>query len=176
MKKFTTILTAIATIAIVWYLLTSYEVLTNWWSLPTIAISTGLLSLILPVLVYRFKATFSIISTGLLLFIIQIVKSFMSVPFWTLGLLIFSIAIITEVVVNNVSFGDLLIDFAFSLIASYLIIHFSNTLITLLILILTYLLVTLVGFSFKFNLKESLGKSKKKAPKVSKATTVNTQE
>ena len=49
MKKFTTILTAIATIAIAWYLLTSYEVLTNWWSLPTIAISTGLLSLILPV-------------------------------------------------------------------------------------------------------------------------------
>lgn len=151
MKKITILFPVIASITIIWYLLTHLGLSTSRWFFPTIAIGSGILSLILPALASRFRIAYSIISFGLILLLLQIVQIFVpTISFWYWVAMIYIIAILTEFMGKNISVGDFLIDFLFSLIAAYLILLFNKTIITLVILLLNYIAVILFSVSFKF--------------------------
>lgn len=147
--------TTIAIIAISWYLLKAFSFLECWWALPATALATGIFAAVLPFIIRRFSAPFAIISTGLELFIIQIMSSFTSTAnLIPLCITIFIIAILTEIATNSdLHFGTLILDVLLSLLSAWIIIRFSKAIATLIILFINYLLVILVDFDFKFSIK-----------------------
>lgn len=146
---------AIAVIAISWYLLKAFSFLTAWWALPATALVTGIFAAVLPFILRRFSAPFAIISTGLSLLIIQIMGNFISTTnIVALFIVIFAIAIITEIATNSsLHFGSLILDALLSLLAAWIIISFSKALATVITLFICYLLIILVDFDFRFTIK-----------------------
>lgn len=154
-KKLYVATTAIAVIAISWYLLKAFGFLTAWWALPATALVTGIFAAVLPFILRRYSAPFAIISTGLSLLVIQIMGNFISTTnIVALFIVIFTIAIITEIATNSsLHFGSLILDALLSLFAAWLIIAFSKALATVITLFICYLLIILVDFDFKFTIK-----------------------
>ena len=162
-------LTIIATIAIVWYLLQSFNGLTNIWSLPLLAAITGVTAVILPFLARRVRPLNAVISAGIALLFMIMVLAFLpaAMKFWTLFTIIFIVALATEVMVHGwgvIHLGELILDFLFSLLATWLITNLNGPVLTVIVLVLTYVAVLSFDLDFAFSLKRSdNGESKKDA-------------
>ena len=162
MKKFATLISVIATIAIAWYLFTYYSVINTWWSLPLLAGATGLLSVILPLLIRRFKPLWSIIATGFTLLIMQILPFFStygeSTKFWGLTIIILVIAMITEALAHGISIlhiGEFILDLIISIAAAWLITTFETPITTVVLLLITFISTLVIDFNFEFSLKRN---------------------
>ena len=152
-----TLLTVIAVIAITWYLITSFDAINKWWSLPLIAIAPGILSIVLPTIARRFKAFNSVISTGitvlLMITVLPLVIGENNEYLWGNSfLLISSISLLSELYVyHKIQIGDIIIDLALSALAAWLIVQTTNCIIILVILLITYILSLLVNCNFSLS-------------------------
>lgn len=156
-----TMLTVIATIAITWYLITSFDVINKSWSLPLIAIVPGIFSIILPRIAKRFKAFHSVISTGItILLMITVLPLFVGENneyLWGNSFfLISSISLLSELYVyHKIQLGDLIIDLALSALSAWLIVQTTNCIIILVILLITYILILLINCNFSLSWRKN---------------------
>lgn len=163
-----TMLTVIATIAITWYLITSFDVINKGWSLPLIAVITGVCSIILPGIAKRFKAFNTVISTGitvlLMITVLPLLIGENNEYLWgNTFILISAISLLSELYVyHKIQFGDLIIDFALSALSAWLIIQSTNCIIILVILLITYILILLINCNFSLSWRKTNNKNNNK--------------
>lgn len=161
MKKLSTLLSAIAIIAIAWYIITFLGIINNWWILPLLAGVTGLFSAFLPVLMSRFKVFWSIVSTGITLLLIQTLPNFLvlnpSTKFWVLIIFIFLISLITEGLAHGLSAfhpGSFILDFLIALVAAWLVSRVGSSLAVLIMLLIAFICVIIFDFNFNFSIRK----------------------
>ena len=148
MKKFFTntlnstpiFLSVVATIAIIWYLATSYYVTNTQWFLPLLAGITGISAITHPWLCNRSDVFYSWISAGCAILVLDI-----PINLTGLTLLLFLIAFFTDLCVHGLKvfhFGELLFDLGVSLLSAFAIVRLDSHPISIVaILIVTYCVI-----------------------------------
>jgi len=160
MKNFTKrgsfFLSIVAILAILWFVFSSLELITRWWALPAIAAFTGILSIVIPSLAKRFRPFASVISVGWAILLYLTILPFTASKLLALTIIIFIIAIITEILTNSgLHIGSLLLDLLISAVTAWLLTKLSFTCLgTLLGLLDCYLVVLLIDFDFSFSIKK----------------------
>lgn len=157
-----TILSVIAVLAIFWTNLSFFDKMNERWTLPLVAITTGIFSVLLPIISKCVTLFYSITSTGLSLLLITICSEFVPEEFQFIILLttIIFISIITDCLVSEIiTFGIILFDISVSIIASILINFFNTIWISTILLFITFILVLLIGHDFRFYFKKVVKKS-----------------
>lgn len=168
MKKLTSAsLSAIASLAIVKTVLDYFKFNTAWFAFLLTAIIVGIVTFLLPLLVEKVNFAKSIICTGFtVLLMIPFAKFQLELTqYWCLFILITAIALLTDIIngiINNARFhfANLIFDVGISLLANHLIAIFDNSIVTLIVLLVTYSIVLLVNFTFKFSIKRKSIKEK----------------
>ena len=158
------ILSVIAVLVIFWTNLSFFDKMNEHWTLPLIAITTGLSSVLLPLISKRVTLFYAIISTGLSLLAISIYPYFVPEELQLIALLltVIIISVLTDCVVSEkMTVGLILFDIAVSIIAGILIYFFNTVWISTIILGITFVLVLLIGYDFSFSLKKVIRKSAK---------------
>lgn len=152
--KFKTSLYVIAIIVITWFLATFFNMTDKWWFLPSFAIITGVLAVILPFCERHFKPIISILSTGWALLLILSLKSFLTMNILALTCILFLVSIWTELYAYGVNhFGDIFFDLLICILTAWAIFTVENSVLKLLILLVCYIIVILVGFRASFSFK-----------------------
>ena len=151
MKKFFTntlnstpiFLSVVATIAIIWYLATSYNVTNTQWFLPLLAGITGISAITHPWLCNRSDVFYSWISAGCAILVLELLNE--GINFSGITLLLFIIAFITDLCVHGLKvlhFGELLFDLGVSLLSAFAIVRLDSHPISIVaILIVTYCVI-----------------------------------
>ena len=158
------ILSVIAVLAILWTNLSFFDKMNEPWTLTLIAVTAGLSSVLLPLISKWITLFYSITSTGLSLLAISIYTEFVPEEFKVVALLstVIIISVLTDCVVSEkITIGIILFDIAVSIIAGILIYFFKEVWISSIILIITFILVLLIGYDFRFSLKKVINKSAK---------------
>ena len=147
--------TVIAVLAIVWNLLEDMNYLNKWWALPLTAAITGILAIIIPFLGKKFSILYSINAVGFTLLLMAIMRSFFTINILSVWEAIIVIAVITEFTQKTFHIGAGLFDLFISFVSAYLINNYgsSSMVITVIILLITYLMVILIDFDFQFSVK-----------------------
>lgn len=161
-------LTPIALIAIGWYLYTSFDVFDQWYALPAFALSTGILTLIIPLVTQRFKSLNTVISTGivvlLILTVLPLVEGEHHQYLWgNLLLQMYAVALGTEwLSYTKIRVGDAIIDFAICALSAYFItLVYEYCLAVTVILAITYILIIKINFTFSFSIRKNQKKTTK---------------
>lgn len=170
MKKLTSAsLSAIASLAIVKTVLDYFKFNTSWFAFLLTAIIVGIVTFLLPLLVEKVNFAKSIICTGFtVLLMIPFAKFQLELTqYWCLFILITAIALLTDIINgiinhNKFHFANLIFDVGICLLANHLIAVFDNSIVTLIVLVVTYSIVLLVNFSFKFSIKRKSLKEESK--------------
>ena len=141
--------TIIAVIAFIWYEFASLDTFSKVWALPFIAVLTALCSISLPSLMRRWNVFYSIVATGWTLLVFTVAPS-LNQSFWVTAIELFIIAIITEILVRGPRylFGDIILDIILSIIATWIIRHFSDCMVTTFTLLIMYAISLLINLSF----------------------------
>ena len=153
-----TILSVIAVLAITWSILSFFDKMTKWWSLPLLAVITGIIGILLPKIAKSVKPFYSIISSGISLLLIDLAFEFIPKEFKFLGLLaiLTVVSLLTDLLVScQTTTGDILFDIIISIVATFIINFFGILIVTLPILLVLYVLVILIQFDFRFSLKSN---------------------
>ena len=145
--------TAIAVIAIVWNILQSTDNLGYWWSLPLLAGLTGIFAILISALGKKCFAFHSITGAGLALLVIPITQKLFFHNFFAVWEAILLFAVITELTQKTAHLGSFLLDLVICFASAFLITKYDSTIITVIILLITYLLVILIDFDFQFSFK-----------------------
>lgn len=166
-KTFLSALSAVASLAIVKTVLDYFKFNTAWFAFLLTAIIVGIVTFLLPLLVEKVNFAKSIICTGFtVLLMIPFAKFQLELTqYWCLFILITAIALLTDIIngiINNTRFhfANLIFDVGICLLANHLIAVFDNSIVTLVILIITYSIVLLVNFTFMFSIKRKSIKEK----------------
>lgn len=168
MKKLTSAsLSAIASLAIVKTVLDYFKFNTSWFAFLLTAIIVGIVTFLLPLLAEKVNFAKSIICTGItVLLMIPFAKFQLELTqYWCLFILITAIALLTDFINgiinhNKFHFANMIFDTLLCLLANHMIALFNNSIVTLVILIITYSIVLLINFSFKFSIKRKSLKEK----------------
>lgn len=168
MKKLaTSSLSAIAALAITKTVLDYFKFDTSWFAFLLTALIVGLVTFLLPLLVEKVNFANSIICTGFtVLMMVPFAKFQLKLTqYWCLFFLITAIALLTDIINgiinhNKFHFANLIFDVGICLLANHLIALFDNSIITLIVLVVTYSIVLLVNFTFKFSIKRKSIKEK----------------
>lgn len=166
-KTFLSALSAVASLAIVKTVLDYFKFNTSWFAFLLTAIIVGIVTFLLPLLVEKVNFAKSIICTGFtVLLMIPFAKFQLELTqYWCLFILITAIALLTDIIngiINHTRFhfANLIFDVGICLLANHLIAVFDNSIVTLVILIITYSIVLLVNFTFMFSIKRKSIKEK----------------
>lgn len=166
-KTFLSALSAVASLAIVKTVLDYFKFNTAWFAFLLTAIIVGIVTFLLPLLVEKVNFAKSIICTGFtVLLMIPFAKFQLELTqYWCLFILITAIALLTDIIngiINHTRFhfANLIFDVGICLLANHLIAVFDNSIVTLVILIITYSIVLLVNFTFMFSIKRKSIKEK----------------
>ena len=166
-KTFISALSAVASLAIVKTVLDYFKFNTSWFAFLLTAIIVGIVTFLLPLLVEKVNFAKSIICTGFtVLLMIPFAKFQLELTqYWCLFILITAIALLTDIIngiINHTRFhfANLIFDVGICLLANHLIAVFDNSIVTLVILIITYSIVLLVNFTFMFSIKRKSIKEK----------------
>lgn len=163
-KAMPTFITIVAIISTIVYLCTYFEVTTRVWYLPLLAGVTGLTALILPALAKVAKPLWSVVSTGITLFVMQILPEWMFTVYVVFALICL-IATFSDACVHgssNLSWGNAIFNSIISCISALIIFKVENELATAIILLIVYLITLIVDFNFQFSIKRSTHKVKVK--------------
>ena len=166
-KTFLSALSAVASLALVKTVLDYFKFNTAWFAFLLTAIIVGIVTFLLPLLVEKVNFAKSIICTGFtVLLMIPFAKFQLELTqYWCLFILITAIALLTDFINgiinhNKFHFANLIFDVGICLLANHLIAVFDNSIVTLVILIITYSIVLLVNFTFMFSIKRKSIKEK----------------
>ncbi len=148
------VLSIIATVAIIGYLFISYGLLNNWWSLPVIAVSSGIISMLLAKLSKRYHPYYAIIEVGIFLLTMTTWNSLIGFNyFYELAVCLYVISIIFDLALARFSIRTVIIDFLVAFFASWIIFPLDNGIITLIGAFIAYIAT--------FFLNQITGNSKK---------------
>lgn len=168
MKKLTSAsLSAIAALAITKTVLDYFKFDTNLLAFLLTTLIVGITTFLLPLLVEKVNFAHSIICTGFTVLLMTIFANFQSnlmQEYWLTFILIMLVALCTDIlnaIINhNFHFANLIFDAGICLLANHIISLFDNSIVTLIVLVVTYSIVLLVNFSFKFSIKRKSLKEK----------------
>ena len=148
------VLSIIATITIIGYMFISYELLNNWWSLPVIAISSGIISMLLTTLSKRYQPCYAVTEVGIFLLTMTTWNSIIAFnSFFELAVCLYVISIIFDLALARFSVRTVIIDFLVAFFASWIIFPLDNGIITLIGAFIAYIAT--------FFLNQITGNSKK---------------
>ena len=167
-KTFLSALSAVASLAIVKTVLDYFKFNTSWFAFLLTAIIVGIVTFLLPLLVEKVNFAKSIICTGFtVLLMIPFAKFQLNSTqrYWLTFVLILAVALLADIIngiINHARFhfANLIFDVGISLLANHLIAVFDNSIVTLIVLVVTYSIVLLVNFTFKFSIKRKSIKEK----------------
>lgn len=147
-------LSVIATVAIIGYVFISYELLNNWWSLPVIAVSTGIISMLLVKLSKLYCPFYAVIETGIFLLAMIVWSSINAFnSFFELALCLYIVSIFFDIALTRISLRSLIIDFLITFFVAWVIFPLDNGIKTLIGAFIAYLAT--------FFLNQITGNSKK---------------
>lgn len=154
--EFPIFLSAVAVLVISWNVLSSFDRITSWWALPSLAILTGVAAILLPKIAAKFKKCYAIMASGIaLLFINLCIFIQKDYRFFAICVIIFAIGLLTDFLVSlRVSIGDVLFDLVVSTVGAAIINFFLITLLTILLLVVVFVII----LSFKFSYKDTINK------------------
>lgn len=134
------VLSIIATIAIIGYLFISYGLLNNWWSLPVIAVSSGIISMLLAKLSKRCHPCYAVTEVGIFLLTMTTWNSIMAFnSFFELAICLYAISVFFDFALARVSLRSIIIDFLITFFAAWVIFPLDNGIITLISAFIAYL-------------------------------------
>ena len=143
-------LTAIAGVAISWFSIESFDSFGTWYSLPIIAIFTGLITLIIPWWGKSFFPAYTVTSTGLAIFLILIANHYFTSDFAKVistFIIITLIGILSDVILtpSRATVADIALDAIICLITTICVVYLSSTW-SLIVIIIAYWLVLTIQF------------------------------
>ena len=147
-------ISAVAGVAIAWYVGVYYKLLSESWYLPIVAGAAGLSAMLFPYFGKHYEPLWSLVSAGCTLFIIQSAELYyldikIQVIVWISTF--FAISLITELSLYGlkkvINIGNLLMDFLVAIIISVLIAFFENPFLIITILIIAYAITISCSFS-----------------------------
>ena len=139
-------LAAVAGVAISWVTIASFDALNTWYTLPIMALFTGVVTALVPSWGNRFTPVYAVSSAGLALLLIHVVANSVS-PDSFIGIvykfaIIVGIGLLSDVILSKdrPSFGDILLDVIICCIAALLSIEYLSAMI-IPVIIIAYILV-----------------------------------
>lgn len=134
------VLSIIATITIIGYMFISYELLNNWWSLPVIAISSGIISMLLTTLSKRYQPCYAVTEVGIFLLTMTTWNSIMAFnSFFELAICLYAISVFFDIALARFSIRSLIIDFLITFFVAWIIFPLTNSILILLGAFIAYL-------------------------------------
>lgn len=157
-KTFLSALSAIAALAITKTVLDYFKFDTSWFAFLLTALIVGITTFLLPLLVEKVNFANSIICTGFTVTLMITFSKFQlnsTQRYWLTFVIILAAALLADIIINHnkFHFANLIFDAGICLLANHLIALLDKSIVTLIILIVTYSIVLLVNFSFKFSIK-----------------------
>lgn len=160
-------LSSIAVLAIIWFILASYDAFHASWALPLVVTATSLGTLIVPLMLKRFKVVNSLIAVGMATLFLYI-KELLAITYcwseyfnnFSSVLIIFIVGIITELlIIDTMGLLNIMFDVLMLSIMSFMY-AFLNTfahtnligISTILWLFAYYILIILINSAFTFKL------------------------
>ena len=159
------LLTIIAVIAIIWYIFNLFSIFHYWYSLPIMAISTGIFSVwIIPGVSKKLKQVNSIIATGLTIMGFQIFSNFVAKDkIWLMQFIIITILSIFIDIYSyrHFNIADAIFDIGISGISVWILSQTNYWLLILILLLINFIVVLTVNFNFRFSIKSEKNKKPK---------------
>lgn len=156
-NEFPILISAVTVLVISWKILSFFDRISQWWSLPLLAFLTGFATILLPKIAAKFKKCYAIMASGIALLLIDLFSRLFPKDFKFFGILgiILVVGLITDFLVSlRVSIGDILFDLAVSAAGTAIISFFNITILSIVMLILIYFVILSFRFSFKYPTKK----------------------